>query len=334
MSCCLLAFAATLSPAYANPAPLGSPGTSLLPLDLKRFVGISIAEETLTIKDGMKDLIPSFAPGGKPMEIPAVKYEATYRFRNKTGRTQKVKAGFPVITYMHKAGDNHGGLSLFDITFGDNKIPCKEISRSKQSIYAKRDLSGISDELLSAGLVRTIAATPDFIDIGKLANSREECARILRASRKLTKPKVAQITRALDNAVFGEGDEVVQGQCLVWYAFDLQLPNGLSKPLKVSYTSMMPVDGEYSINYLLRTAKYWGDAIGRLIIVFEPDKIFLQSGGKYKLYPAKDFVHFQERYVLKRSMTVPDFDIQIKRKKGSAARMGPSAHQILNQRSQ
>lgn len=300
-------------PVYGNPAPIGSPGTSLLPFSLKTMPGVAIAEETLTIRDGAKSSLPSFAPGGKPVEVRAIEYRAAYRFQNRTSSARRIKVGFPIVTYIHRAGDSNGGLTSFDIRFGGRKIPHRELSRSTPSLFAKADLQGIADDLVSANLSSIVSEAPDFLDLRKLGKSAADAERQLKSSKKLSAAKVARIMKVLGETVFGEGDWAVRQQSLVWYTFDLALHQGLSKPLEVSYKSISSSSVEDSITYLLRTAKYWNGPIGQLRIVFEPDKTFLSEGGRYDIHPEQTFEQVDGRFAYKAKNVTPKFDIQIKR---------------------
>lgn len=315
----VLACLAPQCPAYGNPAPIGSPGTYLLPFSLKTIPGVAIAEETLTIRDGAKSSLPSFSPGGKPMEVRAIEYRAVYRFQNRTSRARTIKVGFPIVTYIHRAGDSNGGLTSFDIRFGGRRIPHRELSRSTPSLYPKADLQDIADDLVSANLVNIVSEAPDFLDLRRLGKSAAEAERLLKSSKKLSAAKVARVMKVLGETAFGDGDWAVRQQSLVWYAFDLELHQGISKPLEVSYKSISSSPGEDSITYLLRTAKYWNGPIGQLRIVFEPDKSFLSKGGRYDIHPKRTFFEQVDgRFAYKAKNAVPKFDIQIKRIKSEA----------------
>lgn len=309
----VLSALASQCPAYSNPAPIGSSGTSLLPTSLKKIAGVAIAEESLRIRAGAKASLPSFAPGGKPVEVGVVEYQATYRFRNRSSRIRKIRVGFPIVTYIHRAGDSHGGLISFEIKFGGKRIPHQELARSAPSLYPKTDLQGIADDLASAKLCSVTPEAPDFLDLRKLGKSASEAERHLKSSRKLSAANVARIMKVLGETVFGDGDWTVRQQSLVWYAFDLELSQGLSEPLEISYKSICSSAGDGSITYLLRTARYWNGPIGSLRIVFEPDKLFLKEGGRYDIYPKKTFDQVDGRFVYKAKSVVPKFDIQIKR---------------------
>lgn len=314
----VLACLAPRCPAYGNPAPIGSSGTSLLPFSLKTIPGVVIAEETLTIRDGAKSSLPSFVPGGNPMEVRAIEYRAVYRFQNRTSSARTIKVGFPIVTYVHRAGDSNGGLTSFDIRFGGKRIPHRELSRSTPSLYPKADLQDIADDLVAANLVSIVSEAPDFLDLRKLARSAADAERLLKASPKLSGAKIEHIMKVLSETVFGEGDWAVGQQSLVWYTFDLELHKGLSEPLEVSYKSISSSAAEDSITYLLRTATYWNGPIGQLRIVFEPDKSFLSKGGRYDIHPKQTFEQVDSRFEYKAKNVVPKFDILIKRIKTEA----------------
>ena len=304
----------TILPVMANPTPLGSPGTSLVPFSLKSIKGISIAEERLTIKDGMKGKIPSPAPGGT-MDVPSVEYHSWYHFNNSTGKPIKVQVGFPVIAYSETAGGSYGGFVSFRAAYGDKELSVKELSSSKSMIFPKAKLLKVLKELQTAKVTRPVAESTDFVDLTQLGKDLSSARKALRKSGALSNQQISNVLAVLNTVAFGTGDEKVTSQTLLWYSFELPLPMGLSEPLVVEYSSFVPIVDDYSFSYILSTGRFWGWRIGKLKVEIVPDSKFSKSGGTYDILPKNKFSLSKDNghFIFERSNQPPDFDIYVKR---------------------
>ncbi len=311
----LLALISSLPPACANPAPIGSPGSALVPFSLEKLPGVSIVEEKLTIRDGAKGKIPSPAPGGGTMDVPSVEHRATYKFDNQTGKPMTVRVGFPVIVYSELAGGSYGGFTSLSATYDKTKLPVKELSIAKPTIFPTEKLAKILKDLKAARAVRSVAESPDFVDIGKLGNSIDSAQKVLKESGALSVQRIAQIVEALKRVVFSKGDETPTGQSLVWSTFEIPLPRGLSKQLSVSYSSFVPFGPDYSFSYILTTGRFWNHQIRHLRINIEPDQSFLESGGRYEILPKGKFSQSGTKgdFTFESRDQAPEFDILVRR---------------------
>lgn len=301
------------SPATANPAPIGSPGTGLVSFSLKKLRGVSIVDETLEIKDGQKGKIPAFAPGGGTMDVPSVRYQARYHFSNGTGKSLPLKVGFPVIVYSQVAGGSYGGFTALSAYYGGEQLPVKQSTVSKPMIFPRQTLAPIMQELQSARVVTAVIESSDFIDLSKLGRNIKTARRALLDSRTLSEKQVSRVITVLKKVAFGDSDESLTNQSLVWYTFQISLPKGLSKDLLVSYDSFVPLGGDHSFSYILSTGKYWSNRIERLKIVIVPDTDFVNSGGRYELHPQGRFIMQDNRFVLESKNVAPNFDLYVKR---------------------
>ncbi|MDZ4836618.1 MAG: hypothetical protein SGJ27_22805 [Candidatus Melainabacteria bacterium] len=299
----------------ANPTPIGSPGTTLIPFAPKVLKDISITEETLLIEDGKTDTIPSVAPGGGRMSVPCVRYQAQYQFENKTGNAKSVKVGFPIIVYSQVAGGSYGGLSDLKAVYGKKNLVVKESSASKPMIFPKEMLSEIIGDLKAAKVVRPVAESSDFLDLSRLGATWKSANAVLAKSDVLSKKQLLNCQKVLKRIAYSGSDETLVGQTLVWYNFEVPLPQGLSEKLTVSYNSLVLLGDDYSFSYILNTARFWNNEMRHLKIEIEPDRKFEKNGGKYQILPAEKFSRDPSsgRYVFKSKNEVPKFDIFIKR---------------------
>lgn len=307
-SCCL--------PACSNPTPIGGSGTELAPFSLKKLPDVSIAEERLTIEDGKQDSVPGFSPRVKTMSVPCVLYRAEYRFNNTSGEPKTIRVGFPTVTYRHLAGGDYGGLSSFKVIYKGKEIPVKTMTYARPTLYPRTSFSKVEKDLLSAGLAQQIPECPEFLDLAGLGSSRQDAAKVLQETNKFSKKEIAFILEALDRNVFSQDDFKICDQNLEWTTFEFSLPQGLSDVLSVSYKSIMPaLEDNYQFAYILKTAKFWGNRLGRLEIVIKPDVGFLERGGTYHVHPEKTFQMTQNpvSFVYKSAEYPPQFNINVKR---------------------
>ncbi len=310
----LAALGGLSSPALANPAPIGSPGGALLPWSLKKVSGVSIHDETLVIRDGMKGKIPSFAPGGGTMDVPSVRYHSRYHFFNATGRSMSLKVGFPVIAYSMRAGGSYGGLSDLTASYGEARLPVHQSSISKPMVFPRETLTTVMRELQSCRLVSRVAESSDFVDLSKLGPSTKTARKALVNSRALSTKQITHVINELRKVAFGGSDESLIGQSLIWYTFEIPLDTGLSKELTVSYDSFVPFGGDHSISYILSTGRLWGNRIERLNVTVEPDSEFVSKGGRYEIRPSGKFQRSKDGGFLFESENVdPTFDVYVKR---------------------
>ncbi len=303
------------SPVTANPTPIGSPGSTLLPFRLKLVSGISIAEENLLIEDGQKDSIPSFAPGGGTMDVPCVRYRAQYQFENKSGKATTVKVGFPIIVYSQMAGGSYGGLISLKAQYGSKSLEVKESSEPRPMIFPIETLGGVIEELQTAGVVKILPESSSFVDLSLLGKTLKSADTALQKSKKLSKKQIAHCLSVLKRLAFLKNDETLTGQSLVWYTFEIPLPQGLSENLTVSYKSFVPFGEDYSFSYILSTAKFWNKQTKKLMVEIAPDEQFQKKGGKYEILPKQKFVLSSEsnRYKFQSRNIAPNFDIYVKR---------------------
>ncbi len=310
----LAAAASSTRLAHANPTPIGSPGTTLMPFSFRHLPGVSIAEETLLIEDGKTEQIPSPAPGKKTMDVPCVQYHARYQFENTTGKPVKIAVGFPVIAYSFVAGGSYGGLTFLDAKYGNTKLTVKETRIPKSMVFPKHMVSKILADLKSANVVRSIAESPDFVDLGKLGTSAKSARTVLLNTRKLSRQQLNKCLSVLDEIAFAKGDFSVTGQSLIWYTFDIPLPKGKSETMTVSYKSAVPLADDYSFSYILTTAKFWNNKPGSLKVEIEPDRKFVKAGGRYQVFPKDKFSNTRAgRFLFESKNKTPAFDIYVKR---------------------
>lgn len=312
---CVVAFVTYSAPANCNPAPIGSPGRDLVPFSLKKLPGVSISEEILTIKDGMKGKIPAFTPGGGSMDVPSVRYQARYQFDNATGKTVSLKVGFPVIVYSEAAGGSYGGLSELKASYGDDQLSVQQLTVSKPMVFPRERLAPIMRELQSCRVITRVAESADFVDLTRLGASQKAARKVLTNSGSLSQEQVRRVLKVLKNSVYGGSDQALTGQSLVWYTFVIPLASGPSKLLTVSYDSFVPFGGDHSFSYILSTGKFWGHQIKRLKIVIEPDLEFVRKGGRYEIRPLGKFKHDSNdaAFVFEKSNFDPVFDLYVKR---------------------
>ncbi len=311
----IAAIAAFSAPAFANPAPIGSPGSALVPFSLKKVAGVSINDETLTIKDGMKGKIPSFAPGGGTMDVPCVRYQARYQFDNATGKTMLLKVGFPVIVYSERAGGSYGGLSQLTASYGEDHLSVHRSTVSKPTVFPRERLAPIMRELESCRLISRVAESADFIDLARLGSSTKTARKALVNSRSLSKKQITHVLNVLNNEAFGGSDLSVTGQSLVWYTFEIPLAKGLSKALTVSFDSFVPFGGDHSFSYILSTGRFWSNRIKRLKVMIEPDVEFVRKGGRYEVRPSGKFQGkgAEAAFIFESENVDPSFDLYVKR---------------------
>lgn len=297
----------------ANPTPLGSSGNSLVPYSLKREQGISIAEENLTIIDGETGSIPSFSPGGSPIQIPCYMYKVRYRFDNKSVK-KTVKVGFPVITYGLRAGGSFGGFIDLAATYNGHKVEVQESRIPKPSFFPKSDLVDVQRSLQNLGLAQPVAECPEFVDLGKMPATLKGLETNLQKEKALSQAFKRNAVQKLKRERYVDNDEQVVGQELLWYTFSLPLEHGLSEELSIEYKSFAPLTKD-SIFYILSTAKFWGDPISKIRIEILPDKKFVSEGGSYKVLcsPKFSIKNSAEKIVLDARNLVPDSELQIKR---------------------
>lgn len=312
------------SSSLANPTPIGGPGNTLMPFSLQSTADISIEEESLVIEDGCSDSIPSFVPNAGRMPVSCVRYEAQYRFRNKSGKARKIKVGFPTIVYAYVAGGSYGGLTAFSATYGDTKVEVYESSQPKPMVFPRQPLAAVIKDLEVEGLTRNLECCYDFVDLGRLGKSEQETKTNLSRSGRLKAKRVAQIMNVLRAVVFRKSDLSIVGQSLDWHTFELSLPAGLSERFTVSYKSLVPIGQDYSFSYILTTARLWGQRVGRLSIEIKPDSKFVKAGGRYEIFPKGKFVHSldPDRYAFKSENRTPDFDIHVNRIPPSISKRG------------
>lgn len=303
------------APVAANPTPIGSPGSTLVPFRLKLLSGISIAEEKLLIEDGQKDSIPSFALGGGRMDVPCVRYRAQYQFENSSGKATTVKVGFPIIVYSQMAGGSYGGFISLKATYGNKSLEVKESSEPKPMIFPTEILGDVMEELQTAGVVKTLPESSSFVDLSLLGKTLQSADTALLKSKKLSKKQIAHCLSVLKRLAFLKNDETLTGQSLLWYTFEIPLPKGLSKNLTVSYKSFVPFGEDYSFSYILSTAKFWNKQTKKLTVEMAPDEQFQKKGGRYEILPKRKFVLSSEsnRYEFQSSNKAPNFDIYVKR---------------------
>jgi hypothetical protein len=310
----IAAAASSTRVAHANPTPIGSPGTTLMPFSLRHLPGVSIAEETLLIEDGKSEQIPSPAPGGKAMDIPCVQYQARYQFQNMTGKPVKIAVGFPVIAYSFVAGGSNGGLTFLNARYGNTTLIVNETRIPKSMVFPKHMVSKILADLKSANVVKNVAESPDFVDLGRLGTSAKSALAVLLNSRKLSQKQLKQCLSVLDEIAFANGDFSVTGQSLIWYTFEIPLPKGKSETMTVSYKSAVPLGEDYSFSYILTTAKFWNNKPGSLKVEIEPDREFVKAGGRYQVFPKDKFSNTKTgRFVFESKNKTPAFDIYVKR---------------------
>lgn len=318
-STCLTAIALLLltfvDAAYANPAPIGSPGTALAPFSLKSLPGVSIVEERLNIKDGLKGKIPSPAPGGGTMDVPCVQYRAWYQFENNTGKPMKVLVGFPVIVYSEQAGGSYGGLTSLTAEYGGKQLLVKESTTAKPTVYPRARLGSVANELVQVGLAQTVIESSDFIQLKKLGSNPATAEKTLRKSGAFSEKQIKRVLGVLKKVVFANNDDSLTGQSLVWSTFELTLPKGLSEPLICSYSSFVPFGEDYSFSYVLSSGRLWGHNIRRMRIEIEPDADFLKNGGQYQIFPENKFSRSNSdgHFVFASKNTSPTFDIYVRR---------------------
>lgn len=310
-----------LEPALANPAPIGSPGRSLVPFSLQPISGVSIAEEKLLIEDGQKDTIPSFAPGGGRMDVPCVRYRAQYQFENNTGAAKSIKVGFPIIAYSQVAGGSYGGLISVTAVCGDKTLEVKELSKPRPMIFPREKLTEIIGELKTANIAKPVAESNDFIDLSQLGKDIKSAESALRKSKQLSNKQISHCLSALKRIAFAESDESLTGQSLLWYVFEIPLPKGLSETVTVSYKSFVPFGEDYSFSYILSTAKFWNKQTKKLTVEIQPDAEFQKKGGRYEIRPKGKFTlsPTSNRYVFQSTNDAPTFDIYARRISASQA---------------
>lgn len=284
--------------ALANPAPIGGPGHSLLPVVPRSVEDIRIESEKLVITDGGRDAIPAFSGQGE-MSIPCVDYKSVYRLVKTSPGSRTLKVGFPSVTYGYTAGGSFGGVSSISVVYGGKSLTVRELSKTRPTIYPRQELNGIEGDLLAAGLAKKIPEAPGFVDLAPLGRNREEAARALAGVSRLKARRRQVIVDTLNRVVYGDDDFVIRGQCLIWYVFDLTV-KGRSEELEISYKSPVPQGDSYEIVYLLGTSRYWAPPRGKLQVVFEADREFLKGGGKYDFRQAGKFIRSGEgSYILR-----------------------------------
>lgn len=292
---CMVAFP---SGAFANPAPIGGPGHSLVPVVPRSVNDIRIESEKLVITDGGRDSIPAFSGQGE-MSIPCVDYKAVYRLVKTSPGRRTLKVGFPSVTYSYTAGGSVGGVNSISVVYGGKNLVVRELSKTRPTIYPRRELHGIERDLLAAGLAKPVSEAPGFVDLASLGGNREEAARALAGISRWKAKRRQAIIETLDRVVYGDDDFVIRGQCLIWYVFDLTL-EGRSRDLEISYKSPVPFANSYDIVYLLGTSRYWAPPRGKLQVVFEPDRKFLEGGGRYDFGQTGEFIRSGAgRYILR-----------------------------------
>lgn len=279
--------AATL--ASANPVPVGSPGSTILPLSGSAQVtpsdAVQLVEETIEISDDAVVSIPAFSPREKDLQLDAVSFSCRYRLRNRTKTDIEIQVGFPVVTYGYNAGGSNGGVVDFAVTANGKPLEAKLTDVAMPHLVARSDLTPqLLNQLLKSKDAKEVPAAPEFFDLTP------------EAFKKVTKSN--------------EDFAPIQ-QTLTWYSFPVKFRAGADVGLAINYNSVLPMH-PVRFGYILRTGRFWRDNVESITLSFLPKKTPKRS---YTATPAGKFTQSPDgRLTLKLRATKPDFDVMFERK--------------------
>lgn len=287
----------SISPkAHCNPVPISGPGREVLPITMKKENGISIVDEDLTIYDdwkarivesepplvssqAMKKLQEPKIPGELDIygELPCVHYNARYRFNNKTGKAKLIEIGFPVPISKENVVMLPVAPTSMKVSYDGKQIKLNRFEKTTPMLYLKSIFTlSQANLLIRTGIAKAVTECPDYLLLSGLGNNLEEARISLTQCKEISKVQREKILKRLEDYSPSSG-QFPANQTIVWYAFSIELPRGLSKELQVSYNCSVGRFSEYNFSYILSTGSFWGKDMENLRVTINLDRAFLKK---------------------------------------------------------
>lgn len=258
--------------AWANPGPVGGPGSG--PWPLRKSSAVAMERATIVITDGVKSTSPPLTRPGKPQPLHTVVYRGRYTLKNTSNTPVKLKVGFPNAIEDERYGGNvpFGHIRNFEARVDGKRIRTKVVTRRiKGTIFWLRDIpKPVLNKLVAAGLAEVIAGHDQIVNLAKLGLERRVIARRLRKVALTKAQRSALIAKML---AFYKRPKPSDIKVIAqdWYTFELRIPAKRSTQLLLGYDSPRGHPGivaasGYRFGYTMRTGASWAKPIGRYTV--------------------------------------------------------------------